>query len=150
MNRPLRSFRWYVGALLFASTVINYIDRQTLSVLAPVLKEQFRWTNSDFALIVIAFRVAYAGGQTVSGRLLDRVGTRSGLSLAVAFYSAAAMLSSSAIGLRSFAFFRFLLGAGESANWPGATKAPRSVRRWPRSSCSGCIGSPAAGARHSS
>ena len=52
--------RWWIGALLFASTVINYIDRQTLNVLAPYLKAEYRWTNSDFALIVIAFRVSYA------------------------------------------------------------------------------------------
>lgn len=135
MPRPLRHLRWYIGALLFLSTVINYIDRQTLSVLAPAIKDEFRWTNSDFALIVIAFRVAYAVGQTATGRLLDRVGTRAGLSLAVAFYSAAAMLSSLASGLRSFALFRFLLGAGESANWPGATKAvsewfPRRESGW--------------------
>lgn len=135
MRRPVRSLRWYIGTLLFLSTVINYIDRQTLSVLAPVMKEQFRWTNADFALIVIAFRAAYACGQTASGRFLDRVGTRRGLSLTVAFYSAAAMLSSLAIGLRSFAVVRFLLGAGESANWPGATKAvaewfPRRESGW--------------------
>ena len=133
--RPLSSLRWYIGALLFLSTVINYIDRQTLSVLAPVLKEQFRWTNSDFALLVIAFRVAYSFGQTASGRLLDRVGTRAGLSVAVAFYSTVAVLTSLASGLRSFIAFRFLLGAGESANWPGATKAvsewfPRRESGW--------------------
>ncbi len=132
---PFRSFRWYIGALLFLSTVINYIDRQTLSVLAPILKQQFTWTNSDFALIVIAFRVAYAIGQTVSGRFLDRVGTRTGLTVTVAFYSLAAMLSSLASGLRGFIAFRFLLGAGESANWPGATKAvaewfPRRESGW--------------------
>lgn len=127
MPRPIRRLRWYIGGLLFLSTVINYIDRQTLSVLGPILKDQYRWTNSDFALIVIAFRVAYTFGQTASGRFLDRVGTRTGLTLAVAFYSAVAVLSSLANGLRSFAFFRFLLGAGESANWPGATKA---VSEW--------------------
>ena len=135
MPAPVRHLRWYIGGLLFLSTVINYIDRQTLSVLAPIIKDEFRWTNSDFALIVIAFRVAYAFGQTASGRFLDRVGTRTGLMFAVAFYSAAAMLSSLATGLRSFALFRFLLGAGESANWPGATKAvsewfPRRESGW--------------------
>jgi MFS transporter, ACS family, hexuronate transporter len=135
MPRPIRGLRWYIGFLLFLSTVINYIDRQTLNVLAPVLKEEFRWTNSDFALIVIAFRVAYSFGQTASGRFLDRVGTRAGLTLTVTFYSVAAMLSSLAGGLRSFALVRFLLGAGESANWPGATKAvsewfPRRESGW--------------------
>ena len=135
MTRPLRHLRWYIGGLLFLSTVINYIDRQTLNVLAPVLKTEFRWTNADFALVVIAFRVAYSLGQTASGRWLDRVGTRTGLSVAVLFYSASAMLSSLGSGLRSFAAFRFLLGFGESANWPGATKAvaewfPRRESGW--------------------
>jgi len=99
------------------------------------LKDEFQWTNSDFALIIIAFRVAYTVGQAGAGRVLDRLGTRAGLSLAVAFYSVAAMLTSLASGLRSFCFFRFLLGAGEAGNWPGATKAvsewfPRRESGW--------------------
>ena len=127
--------RWYIGGLLFLSTVINYIDRQTLSVLAPYIKTEFQWSNTDFAMLIIAFRVAYAGGQTLSGRLLDRVGTRTGLTIGVAFYSAAAMATSLATGFRSLAMFRFLLGLGESANWPGATKAvsewfPRKESGW--------------------
>ncbi|MDQ3688080.1 MAG: MFS transporter [Acidobacteriota bacterium] len=133
--KPIKHLRWYVGGLLFLSTVVNYIDRQTLSVLAPYLKTEFQWTNSDFALLIISFRVAYAVGQTAAGRFLDRVGTRKGLSLSVAFYSLAAVLTSLASGFRSFAFFRFLLGAGEAANWPGATKAvsewfPRRESGW--------------------
>ena len=131
----MKHLRWYIGGLLFLSTVINYIDRQTLSVLAPYLKVEFNWTNSDFALVIIAFRVAYSLGQLAAGKLLDRVGTRQGLSLTVVFYSIAAMATSMAVGLKSFAFFRFLLGAGEAANWPGATKAvsewfPRRESGW--------------------
>jgi MFS transporter, ACS family, hexuronate transporter len=127
--------RWAIGGLLFLSTVINYIDRQTLSVLAPYIKLEFHWTNTDFAVLIIAFRVAYAVGQSVSGRFLDRVGTRTGLSISVLFYSVAAMLTSLAGGLHSLAGFRFLLGLGESANWPGATKAvsewfPRRESGW--------------------
>ena len=127
--------RWYIGGLLFLSTVINYIDRQTLSVLAPYIKTEFQWSNTDFAMLIIAFRIAYAGGQTISGRLLDRFGTRTGLTASVAFYSVAAMLTSLATGFRSLAAFRFLLGLGESANWPGATKAvsewfPRKESGW--------------------
>ena len=80
-------YRWWIGALLFLSTVINYLDRQTLSVLAPHLKTEFHWTNQDFAWIVIAFRLSYTVMQAVSGRLLDRFGTRNGLSLAVLWYS---------------------------------------------------------------
>lgn len=125
--KPIKHLRWYIGGLLFLSTVINYIDRQTLSVLAPYLKLEFKWSNSDFALLVISFRIAYAVGQTAAGRFLDRVGTRRGLSLTVAFYSTMAVLTSLATGFRSFAEFRFLLGAGEAANWPGATKA---VSEW--------------------
>ncbi len=126
-SSQLRHLRWYIGGLLFLSTVVNYIDRQTLSVLAPYIKAEYKWSNADFALLIIAFRVAYAFGQTASGRVLDRVGTRRGLSFAVAFYSTAALLTSLASGFRSFAAFRFLLGLGESANWPGATKA---VSEW--------------------
>jgi ACS family hexuronate transporter-like MFS transporter len=129
--RPIRHLRWYIGGVLFLSTVINYIDRQTLSVLAPDIKREFGWNNQTFALLIIAFRVAYAIGQSVSGRFLDTVGIRKGLTTTVAFYSVSAMLAATAGGLRSFCLFRFLLGAGESANWPGATKA---VAEWfPRS-----------------
>src|SRR5215510_7507995 len=123
---PLTNLRWHIGGLLFLSTVINYIDRQTLSVLAPYIKSEYQWTNTDFAWLIIAFRVGYMM-QFASGRFLDWVGTRLGLSLTVAFYSIAAMLTSLATGLKSFAFFRSLLGLGESANWPGATKA---VSEW--------------------
>lgn len=133
--RPIKNLRWYIGGLLFLSTVINYIDRQTLSVLAPYLQAEYSWTNSDFALVLIAFRVAYAVGQTIAGRVIDRLGTRNGLSLAVLFYSVAAMATSLATGLRSFGAFRFALGLGEAGNWPGATKAvsewfPRRESGW--------------------
>jgi ACS family hexuronate transporter-like MFS transporter len=121
------NLRWWIGGLLFASTVINYIDRQTLSVLAPILKEEHRWTNSDFATILIAFRVAYTIMQSVSGRAMDWLGTRAGLAISVTFYSVIACLTSLAQGLAGFRAFRFLLGAGEAGNWPGATKA---VSEW--------------------
>src|SRR5260370_27457221 len=117
------NLRGWIGGLLFASTVINYIDRQTLNVLAPYLKAEYHWTNSDFALIVIAFRVSYAVVQLIGGRMVDVLGTRRGLGLAVGWYSVMAMLTSLASGLGSFCAFRFLLGVGEAANWPGATKA---------------------------
>jgi MFS transporter, ACS family, hexuronate transporter len=134
-GRIIPNLRWWIGGLLFASTVINYIDRQTLSVLAPTLKTEFSWNNSDWALIVISFRIAYALVQTVAGRLLDWFGTRRGLLLTVSWYSVAAAITSMAVGLKSFMFFRFLLGSGEAANWPGATKTvsewfPKSERGW--------------------
>jgi ACS family hexuronate transporter-like MFS transporter len=83
--RRTMKFRWWIATLLFASTTINYIDRQTLSALAPYLKTEYQWSNTDFAWIVIAFRCGYTIFQVVSGRLLDKLGTRRGLSLAVAW-----------------------------------------------------------------
>ncbi len=134
-QKPIRHLRWWIAGLLFTSTIINYIDRQTLSVLAPFLKQDYHWTNTDFATILIAFRIAYTIGQGVCGRLLDWMGTRRGLSLTVFFYSVVASLTALAQGLWGFRVFRFLLGAGESANWPGATKAtsewfPAKERAW--------------------
>jgi ACS family hexuronate transporter-like MFS transporter len=134
-SRPVANLRWIVGGLLFLSTVINYIDRQTLSVLGPYLKTDYQWTNTDFAMVLIAFRLAYAIGQTLAGRVIDRLGTRAGLTLFVLWYSVAAMATSLATGLRSFAAFRFALGLGEAGNWPGATKAvsewfPRRESGW--------------------
>ena len=125
--RAVPSLRWWIGGLLFVSTVINYIDRQTLSILAPYLKVEYHWTNTDYANIAIAFRIAYSIGQTVWGRQLDRVGTRRGLTISVTWYSIVSLLTSLANGMASFGVFRFLLGAGESANWPGASKA---VSEW--------------------
>src|SRR5579884_1755590 len=93
-RRTIPSLRWWIGGLLFASTVINYIDRQTLSLLAPYLKVRYSWTNTDYANIVVAFRVAYSIGQTVFGRLMDRIGTHRGLSLTVAFYSVVSICTS--------------------------------------------------------
>jgi ACS family hexuronate transporter-like MFS transporter len=140
--RPIRRLRWWIGGLLFASTVVNYVDRQTLAALAPYLKEDYKWTNEDYALIVIAFRVAYAIGQTVLGRWVDRVGTRAGLTRTVICYSIVAMATAfvalattPATALIGFMVMRFLLGLAESPNWPAATKAvaewfPKSERGW--------------------
>ena len=125
--RPIPGVRWWIAAMLFASTVINYVDRQTLALLAPYLQLQYHWNNTDYANLIVAFRVSYSIGMTVCGRLMDRIGTRRGLSLTVAWYSAISVLTSLARGFYSFATFRFLLGAGESANWPAATKA---VSEW--------------------
>ena len=126
-RRPIPHLRWWICSLLFASTIINYIDRQTFSVLGPFFKKDFHWTNTDYAALWIAFRAAYTIGQTLCERLMDRVGTRRGLSLTVLWYSIVSVLTPLARGFYGFGVFRFLLGAGESGNWPGATKA---VSEW--------------------
>lgn len=126
---PSRShpIRWWICGLLFASTVINYLDRQSLALLAPNLKTIFHWDNTDYADLVIGFRIAYTFGQFFCGRFLDRVGTRKGTTITVAFYSAASILTPLANSFGAFLGFRSLLGLGESANWPAATKA---VSEW--------------------
>src|SRR2546422_11613110 len=100
--KPRGSLRWWIGTLLLLSTLINYMDRQTLSVLAPYLKTEFSWSNPDFAWLIIAFLAAYAVMQVLSGRFIDRLRTRDGLTISVVSYSCAAALTSLAAGLRSF------------------------------------------------
>src|SRR5215471_9838642 len=93
-SRAIPHLRWWIGGLLFASTVINYLDRQTLPNLAPYLKRDYHWSNSDYANIVIAFRLAYSIGQTGLGRFMDRIGAYRGLSFTVACYSVISILTS--------------------------------------------------------
>jgi ACS family hexuronate transporter-like MFS transporter len=119
--------RWGVAALLFFATVINYVDRQTLSVLAPVLRDEFQMTNSDYSRVVFAFLLAYLIMQSGSGRIMDWLGTKTGFSLTIAWWSVAAMLHAAAASVMSLGAFRFLLGLGEAGNWPGGVKA---VSEW--------------------
>lgn len=123
----IRHLRWWIAGLLFLATVINYVDRQTLSVLAPVLREQFRMSNTDYSRIVFAFLLAYTFMQSGSGRLMDWLGTRRGFSLTIAWWSVAAMLHARANSILHFGIFRFLLGLGEAGNWPGGVK---TVSEW--------------------
>lgn len=125
-GRPGR-LRWSIALLLFAATVINYVDRQTLSVLAPVLRDRFGMSNTDYSHIVFAFLLAYMIMQTGSGRMMDRLGTRRGFAITIAVWSVAAMLHSLAASALAFAACRFLLGLGEAGNWPGGIKA---VSEW--------------------
>jgi ACS family hexuronate transporter-like MFS transporter len=114
-------------ALVFFATVINYLDRQTLSVAAPVLREQFHMSNQEYSRVVFAFLLAYTIGNGFSGTVIDRLGTRLGYALCIAVWSAAAMLHSLATGPAFLAFCRFLLGLGEAGNWPAGVKV---VAEW--------------------
>ena len=125
--RALPRLRWVIVALLFFVTLLNYIDRQTLSVLAPVLQDEFHMSNTDYGLVVNAFMVAYTVMQAVSGAFLDWVGTKSGFAIMFAWWSAATFLQRFTRGTNSLALFRSLMGMGEAGNWPAATKA---VSEW--------------------
>jgi ACS family hexuronate transporter-like MFS transporter len=115
--------RWWIVGLLFLSTVINYLSRQTLSVLQPIIQKEFNLTNTDYSHIVFAFMLAYMFMQTGFGRIVDWLGTRIGMTLAIVWWSLASILHAFAGSAMQFAFWRFMLGAGEAGNWPGSVKA---------------------------
>ncbi len=119
--------RWLMISLAFWATVINYLDRQTLSVAAPVLREQFHMTNTAYSRVLFGFLLAYTIMNGLSGPLIDRLGTRLGYALCMAWWSAAALLHALASGALSLGIFRFLLGMGEAGNWPAAVKV---VAEW--------------------
>ena len=119
--------RWLMIGFAFWATVINYMDRQTLSVAAPVLRERFHMSNTEYARVVFAFMLAYTIMNGVSGPVIDRLGTRLGYALTMAWWSAAAVLHAFVRGGVSLGAARFLLGMGEAGNWPGAVKV---VAEW--------------------
>jgi ACS family hexuronate transporter-like MFS transporter len=125
--KPSRRLRWWIVWTLFLSTTINYINRQTFSVLAPVITREFHLSHTQLASILSAFQFSYAAMWLIGGVLLDVVGTRLGLALAVVWWSITSALTGFANSLSQFAVFRFLLGIGEGMNWPGASKA---VAEW--------------------
>src|SRR6266550_1060522 len=139
-------FRWTICGLLFLAATINYVDRQVIGILKPTLQAEFGWTEIDYGDIVFAFQLAYAIGFLFAGRIMDRLGTKKGFSLALIIWSFAAIataeatrfgpaaaLALGAIGLAysssvaGFLFVRFLLGLGESGNFPAAIK---TVAEW--------------------
>src|SRR5205809_1973112 len=85
------SFRWVICTLLFLAATINYVDRQVIGLLKPTLQQQFTWSEIDYANIVFAFQLAYAIGYAFAGRVIDRLGTKRGFSLALLIWSIAAI-----------------------------------------------------------
>jgi MFS transporter, ACS family, hexuronate transporter len=116
-------FRWTICAMLFWATTLSYIDRQVFSLLAPFLQNKIGWSEQEYGYMITAFQAAYAVGLFFAGRLIDRIGTRIGYAIVVGLWGLAAAahgLASSALG---FGLARFLLGLGESGNFPSAIKA---------------------------
>jgi ACS family hexuronate transporter-like MFS transporter len=122
-----RGFRWTVVGLLFAATVINYVDRQMIGILKPTLSADLGWTETDFSNVIFFFSLAYAIGYVGFGRVIDRVGTRIGYTIAFIIWQAAHIAHGAAGSVTQFAFARFALGIGESGNFPAGVKA---VTEW--------------------
>lgn len=139
-------FRWVICGLLFLAATVNYIDRQVIGILKPTLQQEFGWSEMDYADIVFSFQIAYAMGLVLAGRLMDRLGTRIGFAIAIVIWSLAAMAHAEAmwfgpwvaalLGMFGFAYSasvagfmgaRFMLGLGESGNFPASIKA---VAEW--------------------
>jgi ACS family hexuronate transporter-like MFS transporter len=118
----LPGLRWWIISLVFLATLINFIDRLTVSVLAPVIVQDLGLSNQQFAGIATWFLVAYSASQALSGRLYDRIGLKRGFTLSIVVWSLAAMAHSMARSAASLSVFRFVLGLGEAGNWPGAAK----------------------------
>ncbi|WP_372774975.1 MFS transporter [Mangrovibacterium sp.] len=118
----LKGLRWWMIGLIGLATVINYIDRSTLAMMWPSIAEDLDMTKNDYALILNVFMVAYAFGQSISGRIFDKIGTRMGYVFAVGLWGISSFMHAFARGILSFSFFRVTLGLGEAGNWPGAAK----------------------------
>jgi ACS family hexuronate transporter-like MFS transporter len=123
----MHNYRWFIVALVLIATTINYIDRQIIGLLKPILEVEFGWSESDFSRIVMAFSAAYAIGLLTMGRLVDFLGTKKGYAIAVIIWSLAGMLHAVARNIAQFMTVRIVLGIGEAGNFPAAMKV---VSEW--------------------
>jgi ACS family hexuronate transporter-like MFS transporter len=143
MQQAIGRYRWIICALLFFATTVNYLDRQVLSLLKPLLEKKFNWSNTDYANIAALFQFVYAISLLFAGRLIDKLGTKKGYAWAIVIWSVGAIIHALAIpmgeGIMSvlgwagiaavpvsvigFMFARAVLGFGESGNFPAAIKA---------------------------
>lgn len=119
----IKNYRWIIVILIFLATTINYVDRQIIGLLKPILEVEFNWSETDFAHIVMAFTAAYAIGLLLIGRLVDRIGTRLGYAFIICLWSLAGMFHALARSALQFMVARFGLGIGEAGNFPAGVKA---------------------------
>ena len=125
-TRPTDSvtrFRWIIGGLLFLATTINYIDRQILALLKPMLDEQLGWTNEQYGNVNSAFQAAYAVSYAAFGWFIDRAGIKLGYTVSIVCWSLAALSHGFVGSIRGFFLARIALGAGEGGNFPACIKA---------------------------
>lgn len=123
----INGLRWIIVALIFFATLINYIDRLTISVLAPIITKDLNLSNTEFGGIATWFLLAYTISQALSGKLYDRIGIKKGFTVSIIVWSLAAIATAWATTLRGLSACRFVLGLGEAGNWPGAAK---TVAEW--------------------
>jgi MFS transporter, ACS family, aldohexuronate transporter len=123
----IRGLRWIIIGLIFFATLINYIDRLTISVLAPAITKDLNLSNTEYGSVATWFLFAYTISQTLSGKLYDRIGIKKGFTVSIVVWSLAAMAHAFVSGIRGLSFCRFVLGLGEAGNWPGAAK---TVAEW--------------------
>jgi ACS family hexuronate transporter-like MFS transporter len=123
----IRGLRWYICALLFFATTINYVDRQVFSILAPDLQRDIGWSEVEYGYIVTSFQAAYATGYFVVGRIMDSISTRKGFAIILAVWSLAAMAHAAARSAIGFGIARAALGLGEAGNFPASIK---TVAEW--------------------
>jgi ACS family hexuronate transporter-like MFS transporter len=116
------NLRWSICGLLFFATTVNYVDRQVLGILKPVLQSDLHFTETDYSNVVFTFQLAYALMMPIAGRIMDWLGTRLGYAMAVAVWSTASMLHALAGTPFQFSMARFALGLGEASNFPAAIK----------------------------
>ncbi|HBB97986.1 MAG TPA: MFS transporter [Blastocatellia bacterium] len=129
IDTRIGNYRWVICALLFFATTINYVDRQVLGILATdeAFKHTIGWSEAQYGYVNTAFQAAYAIGLLVVGNLMDRFGTRKGFSLAIIFWSVAAMGHALARSAFGFGTARFALGLGEAGNFPASIK---TIAEW--------------------
>ena len=120
-------YRWTICALIFFATTINYLDRQVIGILKPLLESDLNIGEAEYGYIVTSFQLAYAFGMVIAGRLIDKFGTKIGYGVSVLLWSFAAMGHAFAKGGLGFGFWRALLGISESGNFPAAIK---TVAEW--------------------
>ncbi len=119
----IKGLRWWIIGLVGLATVINYIDRSALAIMWPDISSDLGMDKNDYALILNVFLVAYAVGQSLSGKMFDKIGTRAGFVVSITVWGLATAVHALARGVLSFSVFRVLLGLGEAGNWPGAVKS---------------------------
>ncbi len=127
LKQKTGAYRWTVCALIFFATTVNYLDRQVIGILKPVLESDLHINEADYGYIITAFQLFYAFGMLLAGRLIDKFGTKIGYGISVLLWSIAAMGHALAKGGFGFGFWRGLLGLSESGNFPAAIK---TVAEW--------------------